>query len=106
MNRGLRMDDNIHLVRAHAKKPASLDYLETLVHHRCGIDGDAVSHAPVGMRESLLGSDVRQPSEERLSKRTAGRGQNHPTNFSVYSAAEELMHSILLAVHGKECPPG
>src|SRR5260370_36222783 len=105
MNRGLWMNDDVDLVRAHAKKPARLDHFKTLVHHRCRIDGNAVSHAPVGVRESLLGSDVCQPSEGRLSKRPARGGQKHAANFSVYSAAQALIDSIVLAIYGPQITP-
>src|SRR5260370_1112882 len=47
MNRGLGMHDDVNLVRAHAKEPARFDDFEAFVHHRRGINGDAVSHAPV-----------------------------------------------------------
>ena len=70
------MDDDIDLVGTDVEKPAGLDDLETFVHHGGGIDGDAVAHAPVGMREGLLGSDGAELAERRFAEGAAGGGED------------------------------
>ena len=106
MNRGLRMDHDVDLLRAHAEEPASFDNFEAFVHHSGGIDSDAISHAPVGMGKSLLGGDVCQRRQRRLSKRTARRRQDQPPHFPVCSAPQTLMHGVVFAIHGQEFAPG
>src|SRR5581483_3917984 len=54
MNDRLRMNENVDLFRGQTKQACRLDYLETLIHHRCRIDCDLLSHAPVRMLERLL----------------------------------------------------
>ena len=100
------MDHDIDLVLAHAKEPARFDNFEAFVHHRGRINGDAVSHAPVGMRKRLFDPDVRQRGQRRLSKRTARRGQDQPPHFSACSATQALMHGVVFAIYGKKFAPG
>ncbi len=100
------MNYYVDLVRAHAKEPARFNDFESFVHHRGRINGDAVSHAPVGMRKRLFDRDVRQRGQRRLSKRTARRGEDQPPHFPACSATQALMHGIVLAVHGQQFAPG
>ena len=55
MNGRLRMNHDVNFVEIHAEKPARFDHFETLVHERGGVDGDALAHFPVGVRQGLLG---------------------------------------------------
>src|SRR5258708_19301841 len=70
MNRRLRMNHHFNLLRPHPKEPVRLDDLEAFVHHRRGINGDAIAHAPVRMRERLLWRDTLQRRQRRFAKRS------------------------------------
>jgi hypothetical protein len=95
------MDDDIDLIGADAKEPASFDDLEALVHHGGGIDGDAVAHAPVGMREGLFDSNVGEIFDGRLAKRTAGSGKNEAADFGIEGSFGWLLGSEFRS--GNEC---
>src|SRR2546422_6480716 len=100
MDRGLRMNYHVDLVRAHPKEPACFDDFEAFVHHRGRINGDAVSHAPVGMRKRLFDRDVRQRGQRRLSKRTARRRSEEHT-----SELQSRLHLVCrLLLEKKKCP--
>ncbi|MBA7694168.1 hypothetical protein ES703_102775 [subsurface metagenome] len=69
MDDGLRMDQNIHLVRFQVEQPPGLDHFQPLVHHGGRIDGDLGPHVPVGMSQGLslgrLGKLLPRPRSER-----------------------------------------
>src|ERR1700751_2917020 len=77
------MDDDIDLIGADTKEPASFDDLEALVHHGGGIDGDAVAHAPVGVGEGLFDGNVGEIFDGHFAKRAAGSGENEAADFGI-----------------------
>src|SRR6266700_642603 len=99
------MNDNFDLIRANVEEPMRFDNFETFVHHGCGVDGDAIAHAPVGMRKSLFGSNTRELRQRSLAKRPAGSGENKAAHFAVRTAAQALMQRVVLAVYGKKLAP-
>src|SRR5437879_13092948 len=100
------MDYYINLVRLDAEQPSRLDDLEAFVHHRGGIDRDAIAHSPVWVRERLLRRNALQRSEWRLSKRSARSRQPKAPPFAALSAAQTLVYGVVLAIHGKQLAPG
>src|SRR5580693_9613282 len=93
MNGGLWVNHDVNLVGAHAKEPARLDHLESFVHHRRGIIGDAVTHLPVWMRECLLWRHCLETGKRGLPKRSAGCCQHKPTHFALFSASRSEEHT-------------
>ena len=100
------MSDDFDLIRANIEEPVRLDDLEAFVHHRGGIDGDAVAHPPVGMRQGLLGRNVGELRERSFAERAAGRGQHQAAHFPARSSAQTLMQRVVLAVHGEKFASG
>ena len=100
------MDDDIDLIGADAEEPAGFDDLKALVDHRGGVDGDAVAHAPVGMSESLGGSDGFEGLERRFAERATGGGEDDAANLGVGSGAETLVDGVVFTVDGEEFPAG
>ena len=72
MHHALAMDDDIHPLRRHRKKPYGLNQLKALIHHGGGIDRDLRAHAPVGVVERLLTVTPRQFFFRPAEKRAAG----------------------------------
>jgi len=100
------MNDDFDLIRANVEEPVRFDNFETFVHHGGGIDGDAIAHAPVGMREGLLRRDARELRKGSPAKRPAGSGENKAAHFAVRTAAQALMQRVVLAVYGKKLARG
>ena len=99
------MNHHFDLLAVNSKQPVRFDDFEPFVHHGGGIDGDAVAHPPVGMRQSLFRSDVGELLERCLSKRATRRGEHKTPNFAMRSAAQTLVQRVVLAVHGKKFAP-
>src|SRR5260370_1030664 len=95
MNRRLRMNHHFNLLRPHAKEPVRLDDLEAFVHHRRGINGDAIAHAPVRMRERLLWRDTLQRRQRRFAKRSTRSGQHQPPHLSMLPAPQTLVDRVV-----------
>ena len=85
---GLRMDDDLDLVGAHAEEPVGFDDFETLVHHGGGIDSDAIAHAPIGVMEGLLDGDVGELRKGRFAERAARSGEDEAADFRVERSGE------------------
>src|SRR6266404_2485996 len=100
------MDYYINLIWLNTEQPSRLDDFKTFVHHRGGIDRDAIAHSPVRVRERLLRRNALQRSEWRLSKRSARSRQHKAPHFAALSAAQTLVYRVVLAIHGKQFAPG
>ena len=50
---GLRMHQNLYLLRRHSKEPRSLHKLQPLIHHCSRIYGNLGAHTPIGMLKRL-----------------------------------------------------
>lgn len=80
---GLWMNDDVDLIRAHVEEPVGFDDFETFVHHRGGVDGDAIAHAPVGMIEGLLDGDAGEFGERRFAEGATGSGEDEAADFGI-----------------------
>src|SRR6266446_4689771 len=96
------MDYYINLIRLNTEQPSRLDDFKTFVHHRGGINRDAIAHSPVWVRERLFRRDALQRSEWRLSKRSARSGEHQPPHLAVLSAAQTLLERVLVPLHGRD----
>src|SRR5882762_5404040 len=105
MNRRLRMNHHLNLLRLHPKQPPRLNHLESLVHHRRRINRDPVPHPPIRMSQRLLRRHIRQILQRRLPKRPARRRQNNPQHFPMRPAAQALVYRVVLAVHRQQFLP-
>jgi len=102
MDGGLGMDDDIDLIGAKTEEPAGFDNFKAFVHHRGGIDGDAVAHAPVGVGEGLVDGDVGKLRERSFAKWAAGSGEDDAADFIAGADAETLVDGVVLGIDGKE----
>ena len=102
MNGRLRMDDHVNFVEVHAEEPARFDHFEALVHERGGVDGDALAHFPVGMRQGLLGRHFCELGGGGRPKRAAGSGEDQALHFPVIAGAQALMNGVVLAIDREE----
>src|SRR5215469_6006910 len=98
MNCGLRMDDYTNLVWRQVEEAAGFDHLETFVHERGGVDGNAVTHFPGRMVERLLDGNVGEVRLGSVEKRAARGREPNTANFFPAASAKALMDSVVLAV--------
>ena len=75
------MHHHVNPVHRNIEKPTRLDDLETLVHHRRGINRHLRTHLPARMIERLLDGHLRKVFGS-VQKRTATRRQNQPVYIS------------------------
>ena len=68
------MDDDLNLREIHAEKPFGLNHFEALVHERGGVNGDALAHLPIGMREGLFWRDLFELRDGSFAERASGGG--------------------------------
>ena len=85
-----------------AKEPARFDHFEPFVHQSRRIDGDALPHAPVGMRQRLFRSGLRHLRNRSLAKRAARSRQDQPPHFARAPRAQALVDGVVLAIHGQQ----
>jgi hypothetical protein len=76
----LAVHDDVDLLRLEAEQVVHLEHLQRLVHQGRRADGDARSHAPVGVLERHLGRDALERARREVAERTAGRRQVHATH--------------------------
>ncbi len=57
------MNDDIDAVGLHIELPTGLDDFQALIHHRRRVDGDFLSHLPVGMLQGLRNADFIQSAQ-------------------------------------------
>ncbi len=96
MDDRLRMHDNLHLLRRQAKQQVSLDEFEPLVHHRGRIDGDLVTHVPIGMGQRLLRRGIGHVSQRPVAERAARRRQDQAIDGMTLTRLEHLEDRIVL----------
>ena len=109
MDRRLRVNNHLDLVRWQVEQTTSLYHLESLVHQGRRINGNSPAHLPGGMVQSFLYGDGRKLPLGRMQERAARRGQPNPLYFFHPPATQALMHRIVLAVDGEQwfaLPPG
>src|SRR5947208_7103640 len=102
MDCGLRMYDHADLRGRQVEQSAGLDDLETFVHQRRRINGDAVAHFPCGMIQRLGNSDTGKFGYRSIQKRSARSGEPDTADFSHPTTAQALMDGIMLAINRKK----
>src|ERR1700741_1781262 len=102
MDCGLRMNEDIDFVEAHAEEPAGFDHFEAFVHQGGRIDRDSAAHFPIGMSESLLGGYAAQLRNRSFSKWAARSGKHKSLYFAILACSQTLVDRIVLAVNWKE----
>ena len=71
----LRMHHYFDVSRSGIEQPAGLDHLESLVHHRSGIDRNLVAHVPLRMLQGLMERSLSDILPAPGAERAAGCGQ-------------------------------
>src|SRR5213075_2343044 len=99
MDRGLRMYDHADLRGRQVEQSAGLDDLETLVHQRGRINGDAVAHFPCGMVQRLGNSDIGELGYRSIQERATGSSEPDAADLIHAAAAEALVDGIVLAIY-------
>src|SRR5258708_5006002 len=102
MDCGLRMYDHAHLRGRQVEQSAGLDDLETLVHQRGRINGDAVAHFPCGMVQRLGNSNIGKFGYRSIQKRSARSSEPDTADFIRPATAQTLMDGIMLAINWKQ----
>src|SRR5437016_2051290 len=102
MDCGLRMYDHADLRGRQVEQSAGLDDLETFVHQRRRINGDAVAHFPCGMIQRLGNSDIGKFGYRSIQKRSARSGEPDAADFIHPTTAQALMDGIMLAIDRKK----
>src|SRR5277367_6364053 len=105
MNGGLRMDHHVNFVEAHAEEPLGFDDFEAFVHHGGGINGDALAHLPIWMRQGLFWCDLGKFGQRQFAKWTARRGEDQAADFGAFPAAQALVDGVVFAVDGQQRDP-
>ena len=82
------------------EQPVGFDHLESLVHQRCRVDGNLLSHLPGGMPKGLLRRHAFDFLQRRRAEGAAGRGNQQPQNLVVL-ALKALPDGAGFAVYGQ-----
>jgi hypothetical protein len=98
----LRVHRDADALGRHVKEPARLDHFEALVHERRGIDADLAAHVPLGMRDGLLGRDVRKVPAAAERPARSGEQDRGAAALLFGSALQALENRAVLAVDGQE----
>ncbi len=84
--------------RPHAEEPVRFDDFEAFVHQGGGIDGDALAHLPIWMRQGLFWCDARKFRERQFAKRATRGGEDQAADFGGFPAAQALVNGVVFAV--------
>ncbi len=76
MDDALRMNLDRDFFNRHIEEPMSLDHLETLVHEGGGVNGDLLSHLPVGMMEGIFDRHIGKFRHGEIEERAPGGGED------------------------------
>ena len=99
MDYGLRMDHDIDLVRSRIEQPPGLNHLESLVHHRGGINGDFRSHCPLRMLQRLILRGSSDPVPVPGTERPAGCSEMDARNRIASRPEKALEYGRMFRIH-------
>ena len=86
MNYAFRMDDDFNPAWIHIEFPSRFDHFQSLIHHRCRVNGNFWSHLPIRMHQRLLDTHLGQPAERGLPEWSTGGGENNLIDFGALVA--------------------
>ena len=99
MDNALPMHHHGNLLRRHPVQPHGLDKFQALIQHGSTVDGDFLSHLPVGMLQSIRFFRRFQFLTGQSVEGTAGRGENQPFDLSpILTAHKTLEYGGMFAV--------
>lgn len=95
----LRMHDDIDAVDGDIEEEVRLDHLESLIHHRCGVDGHQRPHVPRWMSQGLVGGDRGQFPCTRAAKRPTTCGEHQASHLTRPAATQALCNRGMLRIN-------
>ena len=92
------MHQHVDLVGGQRKQIGGFDDLEPLVHHRGGIDGDLLSHAPVRMFQRLRQRGPLDVGALPCPERPARGGDDDSNKLFAIAGAERLKQRVMFGI--------
>ena len=96
---GLRVHHYVDLVRVQVKQPFGFYYLESLVHHGCGVNGHLCTHVPVRVLEGLLCRSCRNSGSFPGTERSSGGCQVNFFHTVAFGCEQTLKNGGVLGIH-------
>ena len=94
----LRVNHHLNVLGSNTEQPLCLHHLESFVHHGCRVDGYFGTHAPIGVLERLLHSDMLQLLFCECAERAARCRENKLLHPVVHLAGKALEDCRVLRV--------
>ena len=102
VNDALGMNDHLNAVVLHAEKPLGFHDLQRLVEQGGAVDGDFLTHDPVGMLQRLCLGGAADGGFIPRAERPAGAGQDDLVDGIARRTLQTLENGAVLAVHRQE----
>ena len=102
VNDALGMNDHLNAVVLHAEKPLGCHDLQRLVEQGGAVDGDFLTHDPVGMLQRLCLGGAADGGFIPRAERPAGAGQDDLVDGIARRTLQTLENGAVLAVHRQE----
>ena len=100
------MHQNVDLIGRQRKQVRGFDDFKPLVHHRGGIDGDLLSHAPVRVFQRLRQCRLLDIGAGPCPERSTGGGDDDTNQLCSIARAQRLKQRVMLGISGQNAGPG